>query len=139
MNATKTATRPARIATPERWAKAAERARAEGIEVRQVASTGQWVATSGTHANVAYLMEVVAGTVRACTCPAGEHGDPCCKHAAAFYLSSGLLDPEPPTPAAPAPAATCPACGGRGERMETVGWRGWEVVWHPCPRCRPAA
>lgn len=139
MNAANTATRPVRIATPERWAKAAERARAEGVQVRQVASTGQWVATSGSDANVAYLMEVTGTVAHGCSCLAGVNGDPVCKHRAAFYLAAGLLGPEPPTPAAPAPAATCPACGGRGERMETVGWRGWEVVWHPCPRCRPAA
>ena len=134
-----TATRRPRPASPERWAKAAERARAEGVQVRQVASTGQWVATSGTDATVAYLMDVTGTVAHGCSCLAGVNGDPVCKHRAAFYLAVGLLDPEPPTPAAPAPAATCPACGGRGERMETVGWRGWEVVWHPCPRCRPAA
>lgn len=132
MNATNTAPRPARVATPERWARAAERARAEGIEVRQVASTGQWVATSGTHANVAYLMEVVAGTVRACTCPAGEHGDPCCKHAAAFYLSSGLLDPEPPTPAAP---ADCPSC--LDSNIVNVEVDDSTFVVACCPTCNP--
>ena len=134
-----TATRRPRPASPERWAKAAERARAEGVQVRQVASTGQWVATSGTDATVAYLMDVTGTVAHGCSCLAGVNGDPVCKHRAAFYLAVGLLDPEPPTPAAPAPAATCPACGGRGERMETVGWRGRDIVWHPCPRCRPAA
>lgn len=55
--------------------------------------------------------------VRSCACSAGEFGDPCCKHAAAFYAASGLLDPVPPTPAAPAlrpMPRLCPDCDGRG-------------------------
>jgi len=59
--------RQPRRATPERWAKAAARAAAEGVEVRQVASTGQWVATSGTQANVCYLLNVANGVVQGCT------------------------------------------------------------------------
>ena len=109
MNAANTATRPVRIATPERWAKAAERARAEGVQVRQVASTGQWVATSGSDANVAYLMEVTGTVAHGCSCLAGVNGDPVCKHRAAFDLAAGLLGPEPPPPAAP---AGCPSCLG---------------------------
>jgi hypothetical protein len=89
-------TRKTRHATPERWQKAARRAVDEQIEVRQVNSNGMWVANSGTQANVAYMLEVVRGIVRSCTCPAGQFGDPVCKHSAAYYLMAGLLDPEPP-------------------------------------------
>ena len=106
-----------RTATPERWAKAAGRAIEEGVEVRQIASTGQWIATSGTQSNACYLLDVVAGVVRGCTCPAGELGDPVCKHGAAFYLAAGVMDPEPPTPAAPALRIVprhCPDCAGHG-------------------------
>jgi hypothetical protein len=113
--------RPVRAASPERWQKAAARALAERIEVRQIATTGQWVASSGTQKSVCYLMEVVAGAVRSCSCPAGMFGDPCCKHAARFYLDAGLLDPEPPTPAAPEPA--CAVCGGKGYLPDPDGTR----------------
>ena len=89
-----------RTASPERWARAVTRAVAEGVQVRQINASGAWVATSGTQANVAYLLEIVGGVVRSCSCPAGEFGDPCCKHAARFYLDAGMLDPEPPAPKA---------------------------------------
>jgi hypothetical protein len=86
------AERRARQATPERWVKAAGRAMSEGIEVRQVNTSGIWVATSGSQANVAYLLEIANGIVQSCSCPAGDFGDPCCKHAARFYLDAGVLD-----------------------------------------------
>jgi hypothetical protein len=86
-----------RRVTPGRWLKAAARAIAEDIDVRQVNANGMWVASSGTQANVGYLLEVVDGVVRSCTCPAGEFGNPCCKHAARFYLNAGLLEgPDEP-------------------------------------------
>lgn len=111
--------RPVRRATPQRWSRAAQRAAAERIEVRQVASTGQWVASSGTQSNVCYLMDITNGVVTRCTCPAGEFGDPCCKHAAAYYVATGQIDPEPPTPAAPA----CRICDGRGYVADPDGLR----------------
>lgn len=80
-----------RSATPERWQEAARRAVAEGIEVRQVNETGQWIATSGTKQGVAYQLQIANGLVQSCSCPAGEFGDPCCKHAAAYYLFAELL------------------------------------------------
>jgi hypothetical protein len=86
------AERAARTASPERWVRAAERAITEGISVRQVNSSGAWVANSGTHANVAYLLEIANGVVHSCSCPAGTFGDPCCKHAARYYLDMGILD-----------------------------------------------
>lgn len=116
-------TRRTRQATPQRWAKAARRAIAEHIEVRQVNANGMWTASSGSDAKVAYVLEVVAGVVRSCSCPAGEFGDPCCKHAARYYLDAGLLDPEPEPPAPAAPVvcfrcrgadAGCPVCQGVG-------------------------
>jgi len=133
----------ARRATPERWAKAAARAIAEGIEVRRVNASGMWVASSGTDARTAYVLEILNGVVVSCSCPAGTHGDPCCKHAARFYLDAGALDPEPPTPAAPA----CAACGGTGFVERESGLfpgRAYSAACRACrevydPFARPAA
>ena len=110
---------PRRQGTPERWQAALQRALAEGVQVRQLAGCGAWLATSGTDATKAYELLVVGGIVRECGCPAGQHGDPVCKHAARYYNLVGLLDleddPEPPTPAAPAlPLVPCWNCGGAG-------------------------
>src|SRR5215218_6437553 len=106
--------RSARTApSPERWQHAAERAITEGIEVRQVNASGMWVATSGTVAGVAYLLEIAGSIVHGCSCPAGSFGDPCCKHAARFYLDAGVLDVvELETPA---PGLTCFRCNGVGK------------------------
>lgn len=131
--ATSVVRRP-RVASPERWQKAAQRALAEGIEVRQVNSSGIWVASSGTHANVAYVLEIVGGVVRSCSCPAGEFGDPCCKHAARFYLDAGLLDPEPDPPAPS--LARCGYCSGRG--WETVTGKDGTDYRFACPVCTGA-
>jgi hypothetical protein len=106
-----------RHATPARWQAALARAIAEGIQVRQLAGCGAWIATSGTDASAAYELAVVNGVAVGCECPAGEHGDPVCKHRAAFYHLAGQLDPEPPTPAAPALTLVpryCPPCDGKG-------------------------
>ncbi len=132
--AERTQRRP-RQATPERWAKAAGRALAEGVEVRQIASTGQWVATSGTQSGVCYLLNVTAGVVDGCTCPAGDFGDPCCKHAAAFYLMAGTLVPEPPTPA----ALACRVCLDRGYLTDPDGRGRPERCWCQSGALRPAA
>ena len=114
-----------RQASPERWQKATQRAIAEPISVRQVNASGMWVANSGTHANVAYVLEITGNLVQSCSCPAGTYGDPCCKHAARYYLDAGLLEldpePDPPAPAAPVVCfrcrgveVSCPVCQGAG-------------------------
>ena len=114
-----------RQASPKRWQKAAQRALAEGISVRQVNASGMWVASSGTYATVAYVLEITGNLVQSCSCPAGTFGDPCCKHAARYYLDAGLLEldpePDPPAPAAPivcfrcrGTEAGCPVCQGAG-------------------------
>ncbi len=109
--------RSVRRATPERWQAALRRALAEGIQVRQLAGSGAWIATSGSDAAAAYL---VSGD--SCECQAGEHGDPICKHRAAFWHAQGALDLDPEPAATPAPvvvepaptSATCPTCNGNG-------------------------
>src|SRR5579884_407158 len=94
-------TRRQRTANPARWQAALKRALAEGVQVRQLAGSGMWIATSGTDATTAYEVSQFG-----CSCPAGEFGDPVCKHRAAYWHALGILElddePEPPTPAAPA-------------------------------------
>jgi hypothetical protein len=125
--------RQSRQATPARWQKAARRAVDEGIEVRQVNENGMWVANSGTQANVAYLLEIGQGVVRSCSCPAGQFGDPCCKHAARYYLDAGVLelDSDGPEDTPPAPAAVeCRACNGCGQCWYRSGYA------LPCAVCK---
>ena len=125
--ATATDTRRQRTATPERWQAALRRAIADGVQVRQIGSTGQWVATSATDKAMAYLIEATNGIAHGCGCKAGEFDDPVCCHRAAFYHLAGLLDldddpePEPPAPAAtaPVPMMDCWNCNGRGTERIT--------------------
>lgn len=81
-----------RTASPARWQKAVQRAIDEDVRVSQVNANGMWVANSGTQPGVSYLLEITNGIVRSCSCPAGQFGDPCCKHAARAYLDMGILD-----------------------------------------------
>ncbi|MFT4040693.1 MAG: hypothetical protein QM692_21110 [Thermomicrobiales bacterium] len=100
---TTTTRRPIRTATPARWQAAAQRATTEGIQVRQLAGCGQWIATSGTDASTAYELDVTGAIAHGCSCQAGLNDDPVCKHRAAYYLLVGAIDltpePEPPAPA----------------------------------------
>ncbi len=123
--------RKPRQASPERWQKAAERAIVEGISVRQVNASGMWVATSGTHANVAYVLEITGNLVQSCSCPAGTFGDPCCKHAARFYLDAGLLELDDPEPDPPAlgTSVSCCQCNGCGQEWYRAGYA------LPCATC----
>jgi hypothetical protein len=105
--------RTARRATPERWQRALARGLAEGVTVRQVNDSGAWVATSGTDATMACLLEVTGNVAHGCSCPAGEHDDPVCKHRAAYFILIGALDPTPePDPPAPAAPVVCFSCRG---------------------------
>lgn len=118
-------TRRSRQASPERWQKAAQRAVAEGIQIRQLAGTGQWIANSGSDAAVAYEIEVTGNIAHGCGCLAGLNDDPVCKHRAAFYLHIGTLNSEPEPPA-PAASSDCPDCRGSGviynRDVERAGW-----------------
>jgi hypothetical protein len=113
-----------RQATPERWQAALIRAIAERVTVRQVNANGVWVATSGTDATMAYLLEVTGGIVHSCTCPAGQFNDPVCKHRARWYFDAGLLDlndPEPDPPALGATSVVCFRCRGREAGCSSCG------------------
>lgn len=78
------------VATPARWSAALDRARHEGIQVRQLAGSGAWIATSGKDASVAYEV-----TPHTCECHAGQSGDPVCKHRALLRHQLGLLRERP--------------------------------------------
>ncbi len=126
--------RPVRRATPERWQAALKRALDAGVQIRQLAGSGAWVATSATDPTAAY---VVSG--QACECRAAAEGDPVCLHRAAFWHALGVLDLEPePVPVVTAPTpATCPTCGGNGFDPACSGHRisAGYVVHCPCPHC----
>ncbi len=77
-----------RTNTPDRWQAALRRALVEGVQVRQLAGSGAWVATSSSDPGAAY--EVTPWT---CECQAGQHDDPVCKHRAALHLRLGRLRP----------------------------------------------
>ncbi len=52
---------------PARWMKAAERAISEGIQVRQLAGSGQWIASSGSDSTVAMKSTSLATSPTAAT------------------------------------------------------------------------
>ncbi len=127
--------RPARAATPARWQAALERAIAGGVQVRQLNTSGAWIATSSSDGASAYEIGVVGGVARSCTCAAGEYGDPVCCHRAAYYRHVGLLDLiEGPCEACGGTGyvrktsalfgtsyrVDCRSCGGRGNRPPTI-------------------
>lgn len=131
-------TRRNRLATPERWQAALKRAIFAGIEVRQLAGSGQWIATSGSNPDGAYETDGVE-----CTCAAALlGGDPVCLHRAAYWYALGELtlddDPEPPTPAAHVVCARC-LDTGRIDYSYLPELRRWYGTSLPCPECRPAA
>ncbi len=124
-----------RVENPVRWTKAAERALAEGIQVRQLQGSGQWVATSGSQSGVAYEVLVTGNVAHGCECLAGMNSDPVCKHRAAFYLLIGALDLTPePEPPAPVLTLDCPECRGCGvlysHELERAG-----LLYPPCAAC----
>src|SRR5918992_5911040 len=106
MTATVTPIRGYRLNTsPARWQKALRRALEQGVDVRQLATSGVWIATSGTDATAAYVV-----TPTDCECRAAAEGDVCCKHRALLrhVLGDLPLDPEPAPPAPAAPAVAPP-------------------------------
>ena len=113
-----------------RWMKAAERAISEGIQVRQLQGSGQWIATSSSDATTAYEVDVTGNVAHGCGCLAGLNGDSVCKHRAAFYLLIGALDltPEPDPPALGASVA-CHQCNGCGMQWYRAGYA------LPCAAC----
>ncbi|MGI8477520.1 MAG: hypothetical protein ACR2OO_14280 [Thermomicrobiales bacterium] len=85
------------------------------MQVRQLATSGVWVATRGTDSTVAYVV-----TVAGCECRAASEGDPVCCHRVMQRNRLGMVDrPEPTPPAMPAAVLpisrpVCPDCRGDG-------------------------
>ncbi|MCB1907674.1 MAG: SWIM zinc finger family protein [Rhodocyclaceae bacterium] len=75
-----------KVSTAMTIANARQRAIAEGIEVRQVDGSSLWIASSGTDPQKAYVLNIIGGNVKNCTCRAGEFGA-YCKHRAAWELA----------------------------------------------------
>lgn len=73
--------------SPETRRAAMRRAVADGIQVRQLNTSEIWTASSGRNPEKAYELTVRDGRVVSCSCPAGVHGNPYCKHVAAWDLA----------------------------------------------------
>lgn len=135
--ATTTARSP-RAATPERWQAALQRAIDNDVQVRQLAGSGQWIATSARRANLAYLTDGID-----CECEAAMLGsDPVCQHRAAYWYAVGALDrdPEPEPVVSSAPVAflhwpECPDCLGDGYQRMYTGDRLSDWIPVTCYRC----
>jgi hypothetical protein len=88
--------RPAKVATPERWQQALHRAINEGVKVSQINHSGQWIATSGTRNGESYEITVFRHeddfAILGCSCLAGEHHDPVCKHRARWLFEHDMLE-----------------------------------------------
>lgn len=87
--------RPPKVATYERWQEALHRAIKEGVKVSQINHSGQWIATSGTRAGESYEIMVFWKddmAVLQCSCLAGEHNDPVCKHRARWFFEHDMLE-----------------------------------------------
>lgn len=80
-----------RADTQERWLRALERAAHGGLQLRQLAGSGAWVATSERDDEAAYMV-----TEDDCECFAAEFGDPVCKHRAMLRYRLGHLPLDRP-------------------------------------------
>jgi DnaJ-class molecular chaperone len=122
-------TRITRENTSKRWRAALNRANSEGVEVRQLAGSGMWIATSGTDPDVAYEV-----TPWDCECHAGQFVDPICKHRAALLAKLGRLRLESES-VTPEPVK-CPSCNGVGTVPGTVSTgRTWRYDNITCDDC----
>ncbi len=83
--------------TEIRWKTALQRAHKEGVQVRQLAGCGMWIATSAKGTTTAYEV-----TPWGCECQAGQFGDPVCKHRAALLEVLGRLKLDDAGTVAPA-------------------------------------
>jgi hypothetical protein len=115
--------------TEERWQEALRRAHNEGVQVRQLAGCGMWIATSGSDRMTAYEV-----TPWGCECHAGQYGDPICKHRAALLEKLGRLSIQPVRDASR--LVRCATCNGIGTVPGTVNsGRSWRYDNIECMDC----
>lgn len=134
------ASRPRRVATPERWQKALARAIENGVQAFQVANSGAWVVTSKSSPGTVYETDGIE-----CGCQAWLNGDPVCMHRAAYFAAMGMLELDQPEPTPPAPAVAalpipykCATCEDTGAIRKQNRIRPDLTFRAPCPVCRPA-
>ena len=114
-----------RIASPEAWAQALERARANGLVAFNVAGDPRsWFVTSASLPNAGYLVSVNAGHAPTCLCRGAEFND-VCQHRALVLERLGLLPrPHPAVvevPDAPSPELLALRERGRRAKAELFG------------------
>lgn len=104
---------PVRSDSPERWARASERALLAQVIVTPIDELGTFRVTSATYPGVSYESDGMH-----CTCQAAAHDDPVCLHRAAVR---DHLDAQRP----------CPTCGDSGiEWISLWDWRNGCAVSH---------
>jgi hypothetical protein len=119
-----------RTGSPDRWRRALQRALFAGVDVKQIAGTGEWIVSSASRPGICYRTD---GT--SCECEAAMlSGDPVCLHRAAFWHAQGLLDLDPePDPPAPIAAVECWHCHGVG--LIVADARSGNRALAACPTC----
>jgi hypothetical protein len=125
-----------RVDSPERWAKAFERATQLGLEVFTIAGEDTFVVTSASKMDTVYRV-----TTTTCGCHAGLSGDPVCCHRAVVRFVQGHLVTEPQL--ALVDCSHCSGCGAvysrnGGWQCEFCQGRG-QVSVTPVPAVMPAA
>jgi hypothetical protein len=114
--------------TPARWQSALRRAVKEGVEVRQLAGSGMWVATSTSDPETAYEV-----TPWECECHAAQFGDPVCKHRAVLLATLGRIAND----AEQAAGRTCDVCNGMGSHPVKLSYgEPWRNETVSCQHCR---
>ncbi len=130
-------------ATPERWQKALQRAKVEGLAIYKIAGTGQAVVTSARDRATVYATDGMS-----CECEAATlFADPVCKHRALYCFDGGMLIDDSIAPVTrpiaikPPPTVrivameTCPDCHGDGYGRMYTGGRMSDWISCDCHRC----
>ncbi len=114
--------------TRRRWQAALRRAITEGVEVRQLAGSGMWIATSTSDRDTAYEV-----TPWECECHAAQFGDPVCKHRAVLLATLGRIA----TDGEAATGRACNVCNGMGSHPVKLAYgEPWRNETVTCEHCR---
>ena len=113
--------RPRRQASPERWQRAAQRAIAEHIEVRQINSQRHVDRQQRPDPKVAYMLEIVAGRGALLLLPGRGLGRSLLQARRPLLPRCRTADPEPEPPA---PAVPCFKCRGADPGCSVCGGAG---------------